>query len=57
MTPEEAKLRCFDLPDCRGFCFKGLNMKQQHLIHFKNKWDIKTGENTSWTSFEVAGAA
>eukprot|EP00931_Biecheleriopsis_adriatica_P117133 TRINITY_DN92683_c0_g1_i1.p1 TRINITY_DN92683_c0_g1~~TRINITY_DN92683_c0_g1_i1.p1 ORF type:complete len:453 (-),score=73.95 TRINITY_DN92683_c0_g1_i1:220-1491(-) len=50
MTVEQAKTKCVDLGNCRGFSFEGTPTGNPVKIYFKNKWDCWS---TGWTSFKL----
>lgn len=54
MTVEEARIKCTELPDCKGFCHRGPATSEPRTIYFKNKFDNHPGD---WTSFKVVRIA
>lgn len=48
MTVAAARLKCAEMPECRGFCFKGPDSLEAVKVFFKDKFDVQ-GEG--WTAY------
>jgi len=51
MSVEEARCKAAELPDCKGFCFNGVDSGAPMDIVFKNKWNLNAGDG--WSSYRL----
>lgn len=51
MTVEQAKQKCAELPNCQGFCFKGVDTGGLMNIYFKDTWNLWKEESSEWTAY------
>ena len=51
MTVAEAKQKCAELPNCHGFCFKGVDKGAKMNIYFKDKWNLWSDGSEDWTAY------
>eukprot|EP01059_Diplonema_ambulator_P004423 TRINITY_DN14121_c0_g1_i1.p1 TRINITY_DN14121_c0_g1~~TRINITY_DN14121_c0_g1_i1.p1 ORF type:complete len:1912 (+),score=565.61 TRINITY_DN14121_c0_g1_i1:33-5768(+) len=51
ITLEEAKKRCMEMPECKGFTFKEEPGSMTVRVFFKSKWNLN-GQNKGWVSYK-----
>lgn len=56
MSVECAKVKCAELPGCRGFTFNGHDTEGNANIFFKSAWTILPVQGRAWTSYRYVKA-